>query len=152
MLFKKTQLLVFLFTIIFSSFTFSQTTCNDTSWDKAVDFDGANQHLKQVSQNTGVNAIRMAGQSQTVALGSNVGYTTNVGAGRPWATTIMFKTDRNGSNQHIWNSGEGSGSTDDNIYLRLDANGWVYFGWGRGSSDDATELLIYKTDPEGNYE
>ena len=79
MLFKKTQLLVFLFTIIFSSFTFSQTTCNDTSWDKAVDFDGANQHLKQVSQNTGVNAIRMAGQSQTVALGSNVGYTTNVG-------------------------------------------------------------------------
>ena len=38
MLFKKTQLLVFLFTIIFSSFTFSQTTCNDTSWDKGVDF------------------------------------------------------------------------------------------------------------------
>ena len=141
MLFKKTQLLVFLFTIIFSSFTFSQTTCNDTSWDKAVDFDGANQHLKQVSQNTGVNAIRMAGQSQTVALGSNVGYTTNVGAGRPWATTIMFKTDRNGSNQHIWNSGEGAGSTDDNIYLRLDANGWVYFGWGRGSSNNECRFL-----------
>ena len=62
MLFRKTQLLVFLFSIIFSSFTFSQTTCNDTSWNEGVDFDGANQHLKQVSQNTGVNAIRMAGQ------------------------------------------------------------------------------------------
>ena len=46
MLFKKTQLLVFLFTIIFSSFTFSQTTCNDTSWDKGVDFDGAQSTLK----------------------------------------------------------------------------------------------------------
>ena len=87
MLSKINQILVFLFTIFFSSFTFSQTTCNDTSWDKGVDFNGANQHLKQVSQNTGVNAIRMVGQSQTVALGSNVGYTTNVGAGRPWATT-----------------------------------------------------------------
>ena len=141
MLSKINQILVFLFTIIFSSFTFSQTTCNDTSWDKGVDFNGANQHLKQVSQNTGVNAIRMAGQSQTVALGSNVGYTTNVGAGRPWATTIMFKTDRNGSNQHIWNSGEGAGSTDDNIYLRLDANGWVYFGWGRGSSNNECRFL-----------
>ena len=141
MLSKINQILVFLFTIFFSSFTFSQTTCNDTSWDKGVDFNGANQHLKQVSQNTGVNAIRMAGQSQTVALGSNVGYTTNVGAGRPWATTIMFKTDRNGSNQHIWNSGEGAGSTDDNIYLRLDANGWVYFGWGRGSSNNECRFL-----------
>jgi hypothetical protein len=151
MLFKKTQLLVFLFTIIFSSFTFSQTTCNDTSWDKAVDFDGANQHLKQVSQNTGVNAIRMAGQSQTVALGSNVGYTTNVGAGRPWATTIMFKTDRNGSNQHIWNSGEGSGSTDDNIYLRLDANGWVYFGWGRQGALNECRFLAIPHSSTGRY-
>ena len=53
----------------------------------------------------------------------------------------MFKTDRNGSNQHIWNSGEGAGSTDDNIYLRLDANGWVYFGWGRGSSNNECRFL-----------
>ncbi|MDB4709727.1 Ig-like domain-containing protein, partial [Flavobacteriaceae bacterium] len=151
MLFRKTQLLVFLFSIIFSSFTFSQTTCNDTSWNEGVDFDGANQHLKQVSQNTGVNAIRMAGQSQTVALGSNVGYTTNVGAGRPWATTIMFKTDRNGSNQHIWNSGEGAGSTDDNIYLRLDANGWVYFGWGRQGALNECRFLAIPHSSTGRY-
>ena len=151
MLSKINQILVLLFTIIFSSFTFSQTTCNDTSWNKGVDFNGANQHLKQVSQNTGVNAIRMAGQSQTVALGSNVGYTTNVGAGRPWATTIMFKTDRNGSNQHIWNSGEGAGSTDDNIYLRLDANGWVYFGWGRGSSNNECRFLAIAHSSTGRW-
>ena len=151
MLSKINQILVFLFTIIFSSFTFSQTTCNDTSWNEGVDFNGANQHLKQVSQNTGVNAIRMAGQSQTVALGSNVGYTTNVGAGRPWATTIMFKTDRNGSNQHIWNSGEGAGSTDDNIYLRLDANGWVYFGWGRQGALNECRFLAIPHSSTGRY-
>ena len=151
MLSKINQILVLLFTIIFSSFTFSQTTCNDTSWNEGVDFNGANQHLKQVSQNTGVNAIRMAGQSQTVALGSNVGYTTNVGAGRPWATTIMFKTDRNGSNQHIWNSGEGAGSTDDNIYLRLDANGWVYFGWGRQGALNECRFLAIPHSSTGRY-
>ena len=153
MLSKINQILVLLFTIIFSSFTFSQTTCNDTSWNKGVDFNGDNQHLKQVSQNTGVNAIRMVGQSQTVALGTNanLGYTTDVGAGRPWATTIMFKTDRNGSNQHIWNSGEGAGSTDDNIYLRLDANGWVYFGWGRGSSNNECRFLGIPSSATGRW-
>ena len=26
---------------------------------------------------------------------------------------------------------KGAGSTDDNIYLRLDANRGLYFGWGR---------------------
>ena len=35
------------------------------------------------------------------------------------------------ANQHIWNNGEGAGSTDDNIYLRVDANSNLYFGWGR---------------------
>ena len=57
MLSKINQILVLLFTIIFSSFTFSQTTCNDTSWNKGVDFNGDNQYLKQVSQNTGVNQL-----------------------------------------------------------------------------------------------
>ena len=48
----------------------------------------------------------------------------------------MFKTDRNNSNQHIWNSGEGAGSNDDNIYLRTDSAGNLYFGWGRGSNNN----------------
>ena len=49
MLFKKNQLLVFLFTTIFSSFTFSQITCNDTPWNKALDFSGGAERCKQVS-------------------------------------------------------------------------------------------------------
>ena len=43
----------------------------------------------------------------------------------------MFSSDNNSSNQHIWNQGEGTGSTDDNIYLRVDASRYLYFGWGR---------------------
>ena len=53
---------------------------------------------------------------------------------RPWAVTTVFKIDGNSSNQHIWNQGEGAGSTDDNIYLRVDANRRLYFGWGRDGS------------------
>ena len=70
----------------------------------------------------------MVGQSQTVALGTNgdIGYTTDVGAGRPWATAIVFKSDDHNSNQHIWNSGDGAGTGDDNIYLRTNQFGALY--------------------------
>jgi hypothetical protein len=108
MLFKKTQLLVFLFTIIFSSLTFSQTTCNDTSWDKGVDFNGSNQHLKQVSQSTASNSLRMLGFSELASANSDISKTSGHWASRPWATAIVFQIDGHNSNQHIWNSGEGA--------------------------------------------
>ena len=132
MLFKKTQLLVFLFTIIFSSFTFSQTTCNDTSWDKGVDFNGSNEHLAQVANFANNNQpIRMGGSSVTASLNADSSKTSSDTNSRPWATTMVFKADLNNSNQHIWNSGEGAGTGDDNIYLRLTAAGSLMFGWGR---------------------
>ena len=141
MLFKKTQLLVFLFTIIFSSFTFSQTTCYDTSWDKAVDFDGANQNLKQVSSATNVNALRMGGTTYSPPANADNSETTNSTEARPWATTIVFKADGNNSNQYIWNQGEGTGTNADNIYLRLTAAGSLMFGWGR-EGDGYNEVRI----------
>ena len=141
MLFKKTQLLVFLFSIIFSSFTFSQTTCYDTSWDKAVDFDGANQNLKQVSSATNVNALRMGGTTYSPPANADNSETTNSTEARPWATTIVFKADGNNSNQYIWNQGEGTGTNADNIYLRLTAAGSLMFGWGR-EGDGYNEVRI----------
>ena len=54
---------------------------------------------------------------------------------------IVFKSDRNATNQHIWNQGEGSGDSDDNIYLRTDASGNLYFGWGRSGSLNECRLL-----------
>ena len=113
---------------------------NATDYDKAVDFSGGNEHLNQVSTSTAVNPLMMGGYSVAVANHSNYLKTVDSGYSFPWLTSVVFKTDRNSSNQHIWNSGEGAGSTDDNIYLRHDASGNLYFGWGRGTSNN--ECLI----------
>ena len=114
---------------------------NDTPWTKALDFSGSNEHLKQVSQSTQINALRMGGKSVTVPANSDSSKTANNSNSCPWATAIVFKADGNNSNQHIWNSGEGAGSNDDNIYLRLSASRELIFGWGRGSSNN--ECLIH---------
>ena len=63
-----------------------------------------------------------------------------VTSGHPWATVVVFKSDTYNSNQHIWNLGEGAGTTDDNIYLRKDANRNLYFGWGRDG--DRAECFV----------
>ena len=107
---------------------------NDTSWTKALDFSGSSERAVQVNQNTTYNALRMNGLSATVGGNANANYTTSLSTGRPWATAVVFKIDGNSSNQHIWNSGEGAGDTDDNIYLRVDANRNIYFGWGRSGA------------------
>ena len=98
---------------------------HDTPWTKALDFSGSSERAEMVSTSEVFNPMMMAGTAQTVA--ANAGLTV----GHPWATACVFKIDGHGSNQHIWNCGEGAGSTDDNIYLRVDAGGVLYFGWGR---------------------
>ena len=107
---------------------------NQTDWNKLVDFSGGNEHLKQVNSSTLWNAVRMGGTSVTLANNSNNSKTSPYTTARPWATTIVFKTDGNNSNQHIWNSGEGASTGDDNIFLRVDASGTLKFHWGREGS------------------
>ena len=107
-----------------------------TNWTKALDFSGSNEHAKQVSSIGQVNAIRMGGHGFIVNNNSDSTKTADSGYSLAWATAIVFKIDGNSSNQHIWNSGEGAGSTDDNIYLRLSASKNLYFGWGRGSNNN----------------
>jgi hypothetical protein len=107
---------------------------NDTPWTKALDFSGSNEHLKQVSNSTYINALRMGGKSVQVPVNADSTKTTNDSNATPWATTVVFKADGNNSNQHIWNSGEGTATGNDNIYLRLDSSGNLYFGWGREGS------------------
>lgn len=104
---------------------------NSTDWNRAVDFSGGSERLEQVASNTNYMPIGMDGLSATAAGNTTAGYTSNAFYSRPWATAIVFRTDGNASNQHIWNMGEGAGSTDDNIYLRQDANRQLYLGWGR---------------------
>ena len=102
---------------------------NDTPWTKALDFSGGSEHLAQVSTSNLYNPLRMNGWATTVAAPSSGQTVSN---GHPWATAIVFQTPNNTSNQHIWNIGEGAGTNDDNIYLRITgSNGNLYFGWGR---------------------
>ena len=103
-----------------------------TSWTKALDFSGSSERLKMVSSSSSNSPIQQP-SGTTVTSGSN-GNTSNSTAARPWACACVFKIDGNSSNQHIWNQGEGAGSNDDNIYLRLDASQNLYFGWGRSGA------------------
>ena len=107
-----------------------------TAWNKALDFSGSNEYAVTVNTAQSNNPTRQA-PAVTIAP-PTAGQT--VASGRPWATSIVFQSDGNSSNQHIWNQGEGSGSTDDNIYLRTDSVGRLYFGWGR--SGELNECYI----------
>ena len=113
---------------------------NDTAWTKALDFSGSNEHLKIVNTYGTVMAVRMKHMSVTASAPLTSGYTSNDYYALPWATSIVFKTDNNNSNQHIWNSGEGSNSSNDNIFLRQSSDGKLWFGWGRGSNNNEVRI------------
>jgi len=104
---------------------------NSTSWTKALDFSGGAEHAYQTLNASTVNPIRMSDFATGIAAPTTAGNTAYGSSVRPWATAIVFKSDGNSSNQHIWNQGEGASSTNDNIYVRQASNGYIYFGWGR---------------------
>ena len=120
------------FTITSTDVAPAQTS--STPWTKALDFSGGNEQLITSSTVVGVTALSMYGRSVTTASPGLSGYTTADASGQPWATAIVFRTDGNNSNQHIWNHGEGASTNNDNIYLRLSSGGQIYFGWGREGS------------------
>ena len=100
-----------------------------TSIDKAVSFSGNNKHLAQNTNDQYKTPLRMADKAEVTSAPTVNGNTSSDWNARPWATAVVFKSDRNSTNQHIWNQGEGAGDSDDNIYLRTDASGNLYFGW-----------------------
>ena len=118
------------------------TQTHTTPWTKALDFSGSSERAQKVTGG-GVysHPLMMSGSTAVHSAWVANSNTHSSGNARPWATAIVFKADGNSSNQHIWNQGEGAGSTDDNIYLRIDANRRLYFGWGRSGS--LNEFLIH---------
>ncbi len=93
--------------------------------------------------------MKMNGQASLITGTPTSGYTSSNTSARPWATAIVFQTDKNNSNQHIWNLGEGAGTNDDNIYLRTDSTGKLYFGWGRSGA--LNECLIHPDGTNSNW-
>ena len=110
-----------------------------TPFTKAVDFSGGAEYLKQVNSNYLYAPLNM-GDANSIVAAPTAGQT--VTSGHPWAVTCVFKTDNNvnTTKQHIWNLGEGAGTTDDNIYLRQNNSGQLFFGWGR--SGELNELYF----------
>jgi hypothetical protein len=111
----------------------TQASSITTNWTKALDFSGGSEYTFQANSNYLYTPLNLGNLGATVAAGT-AGSTSNDSNARPWATAIVFSSDNNNSNQHIWNCGEGAGSTDDNIYLRVTGTRDLYFGWGRSSS------------------
>ena len=112
-----------------------------TNWNKALDFSGSNERTQQVNSNSAYNPLQMNGLNLTATRNTNdATKTSNDSNARPWATAIVFKIDGHNSNQHIWNSGEGSSSGNDNIYVRLSASKNLYFGWGRDGSVNEVQI------------
>ena len=111
-----------------------------TPWTKALDFSGSSERTQVVSNSSMRNPMMMDGRSEAAGAPVTAGDTSNDINARPWATAIVFKADGHNSNQHIWNLGEGSGSTDDNIYLRLQSDGKLRFGWGRDGSVNECQI------------
>ena len=116
------------------------TTSHTTPWTKALDFDGSSERAQQVDSSSNRVPMKMSGINNNVAAPTVAGNTSSDSNSRPWATAIVFKATTYNSNQHVWNVGEGSGTTDDNIYLRRDANRDLWFGWGR--SGEINECYI----------
>jgi hypothetical protein len=122
----------------------NNASANDTPWTKALDFSGG-EYLRLISGHNSNSVLKMSGMGIAAGAPVTAGNTSNDYYARPWATSIVFKVDGNNSNQYIWNSGEGTSSSQDNIYLRVDANNDLYFGWGRNgvsSVPDRNECKI----------
>ena len=120
-----------------------------TSWTKALDFGGSSERTLQVNNSNLYTPLKMGGINNNCAAPTTAGNTSNDSNARPWATTCVFNADGHSSNQHIWNLGEGAGTTDDNIYLRIDASRNLYFGWGR--SGELNECKIASTITAGSW-
>ena len=118
-------------------------TANSTSWTKAVDFGGSNEHLKQVSNLSFANALRLDHKALTItaptwATGTSADYHA-----KPWATSVVFNIDNNTSHQVIWNQGGGANNGNCNIYLKV-LNKRLYFGWGKEGTG-YNECMIHPT-------
>ena len=112
-----------------------------TPWDKAIEFNASSEYLSQVNPTVGGVPMMMGGAGGPsfggVSAPTTIGHTTSDLAGRPWATTVVFKLNGLNANAHIWNFGEGGSSGDNNIYLAVKnattstAAADLKFAWGQ---------------------
>lgn len=116
------------------SITIGASTDLTTDWNKAVDFSGTSERMTQGTNTDVYEPLRMDNKSVAVSAPNSAGSTSSDSNARPWAVSCVFLIEGNNSDQWIWAQGEGVGSNDDVIGIRVDGSRNVYFRWGRGSS------------------
>ncbi len=125
-------------------------TGNLSGFTKALDFSGA-EKCQQAHPNYGVLPLRV-GTNTAAALPSAVNKTSADTSAKPWATSCVFKSADHNGDQFIWNQGEGGGSNNENIYLRLSASSELFFGMGASGSENECSLgSINASDWHGVY-
>jgi len=111
-----------------------------TPWTKAIDFSGSAERMQQEGGGTSArNTLYLPNGVTVPEHGTDPALTSNHTDARPWATAIVFKVDGHSSNQHIWNHGEGQNG--DNIYLRMNSAGHLYFGWGIDGGNNECKIV-----------
>ena len=114
-------------------------TTNATSWTKAVNFDGSNDYLKQVSDNFSRIPMMLPIDRQINADSIlTEGYTSSNGQARTWAATVTFKWGGGSSDQYIWSMG---GSQSQDIHLYVNSGGDIYFAWGAAAPKAAEKFI-----------
>ena len=125
------------------------STVNTTNWTKAIDFSGSNEHLKQVSNLSFANALRLDHMAVAIAAPTLTTKTSSAYHAKPWATSVVFDIDNNTSNQVIWNQGGGANNGNTNIYLKVN-NKRLYFGWGKeGTGYNECTIMPLPSAPNG---
>ena len=124
---------------------------NLTAWTRDVDFSGSSEHLKANNNSRSVNPLKMNDQAVLVPEHTTDSTkTSDNNNSRPWATAIVFNIDGVNVEHTIWNQGEGAGTGDDNIYLRVTSGRQLIFGWGREGTG-YNECTIHPTPGSGGY-
>ena len=111
-----------------------------TDWDHAIDFSGNSERMEAVNASNGNCPLRQTGNS--VSMPNDISKTSNDTQARPWATSVVFQTDGNASDQFIWVQSEGAGSGDDNIGLKVNASNELSMTWGRDGSMSSKIITV----------
>ena len=107
---------------------------------RGINFSGSPERMEQYSTSSNHQALKMNGKAVVIAPHADLTRTSNDPNARPWAVTCVFKWDGTVGDQYIWAQSNGNNNTNDNIYLKVDSNNRLLFGWGRNTSLNEVDL------------
>jgi len=102
-----------------------------TDWNKAIDFDGSNDHMKY-TENRAKNIPTLRDVS-SIAPSTSVTAGNTAANGQPWAISCTFNSASN-VNGHLWSTCAGAGSNDPVAKVLVNTSGRLVFRYGTDSN------------------